>query len=68
MDKSPVVATLKLVDEDHKHNSIVFDVVNDSTGTLPKQITLAKTFRNSKKTINTYRVIALTQLKRCTKR
>ncbi|CAD5460795.1 hypothetical protein RJL04_004445 [Salmonella enterica subsp. enterica serovar Infantis] len=42
MDKSPVVATLKLVDEDHKHNSIVFDVVNDSTGTLPKQITLAK--------------------------
>lgn len=42
MDKSPVVAELKLVDEDHKHNSITFDVVNDFTGTLPKKITLAK--------------------------
>lgn len=42
MDKSPVVATLKLVAEDHKHNSITFDVISDTTGTLPKQLTVAK--------------------------
>lgn len=42
MDKSPVVATLKLVAEDHKHNSITFDIVSDATGTLPKQLTVAK--------------------------
>lgn len=42
MDKSPVVATLKLATEDHKHNSITFNVIGDSTGTLPKQLTVAK--------------------------
>lgn len=42
MDKSPVVATLKLVTEDRKHKSITFDVVSDATGTLPKQLTVAK--------------------------
>lgn len=42
MDQSPVVATLKLATEDRKHNSITFNVVSDSTGTLPKQLTVAK--------------------------
>lgn len=42
MDKSPVIAKLKLVAEDHKYNSITFDIVNDATGTLPKQLTVAK--------------------------
>lgn len=42
MDKSPIVATLKLVDEDRKHNSITFDIINDATGVLPKQLTVAK--------------------------
>lgn len=42
MDKSPVVATLKMVAEDHKHNSITFYVVNDATRSLPKQLTVAK--------------------------
>lgn len=42
MDKSPIVATLKMVSEDQKHNSITFDITNDATGTLPKQLTVAK--------------------------
>ncbi|MBK5143432.1 hypothetical protein I2494_06810 [Budviciaceae bacterium BWR-B9] len=42
IDKSPVVATLKLVDEDRKHKSITFEVVNDATGMLPKQLTVGK--------------------------
>ncbi|EEY4060640.1 hypothetical protein DQ319_003334 [Escherichia coli] len=42
MDESPVVAILKLIDEDRKHKTITFDVVNDLTGTLPEKITLAK--------------------------
>ncbi|WP_044177239.1 hypothetical protein [Phytobacter massiliensis] len=42
MDKSPIVATLKIVNEDRKHNSITFDITDDATGTLPKQLTVAK--------------------------
>lgn len=42
MNKSPVVATLTLVSEDHKNNVLTFDISSDSTGTLPEQITVAK--------------------------
>lgn len=42
MDKSPIVATLKMIAEDRKHNSITFDITNDVTGTLPNQLTVAK--------------------------
>lgn len=42
MDKSPILATLKLVEEDQKHKSITFNVIYDATGSLPKQITVAK--------------------------
>ncbi|HCU75243.1 MAG TPA: hypothetical protein DGS69_06770 [Acinetobacter baumannii] len=42
MDKSPIVATLKIVNEDRKHNSITLDITDDATGTLPKQLTVAK--------------------------
>lgn len=46
MDKSPVVATLKLVEEDRKHKSITFEVVDDPAGMLPKQLTVAKDLPN----------------------
>lgn len=42
IDKGPIVATLKLVKEDRKHNSITFDVVDDPAGMMPKQLTVAK--------------------------
>lgn len=42
MDKSAIVATLKIVTEDRKHNSITFDITDDAAGTLPKQLTVAK--------------------------
>ncbi|HDS7137946.1 hypothetical protein ABLU80_16050 [Klebsiella sp. CN_Kp104] len=42
MDKSPVVATLKLIEEDPKHKSITFEVVDDPAGMLPKKFTVAK--------------------------
>jgi len=42
MDTSPVVATMKLVKQDRKHNSITFEVVDDPQGMLPNQLTLAK--------------------------
>lgn len=42
MDKSPVVATLKLINEDQKHNAITFEVVSDATGMLPKKLIFGK--------------------------
>ncbi|EAB9380026.1 hypothetical protein CYI03_25405 [Salmonella enterica subsp. enterica serovar Give] len=42
MDKSPVVATLKLIEEDQKHKSITFEVVDDPARMLPKKLTVAK--------------------------
>ncbi|OAT17091.1 hypothetical protein M977_04337 [Buttiauxella gaviniae ATCC 51604] len=42
MDKSPVVATLKLTEEDQKHNAITFEVVSDATGRLPKKLIFGK--------------------------
>ncbi|EBE4564723.1 hypothetical protein KG830_004726 [Salmonella enterica] len=42
MDKSPVVATLKLIEEDQKHKSITFEVVDDPARMLPKKLTAAK--------------------------
>ncbi|MDR7345182.1 hypothetical protein J2X14_003625 [Pantoea alhagi] len=42
MDKSPVVATLKLIEEDRKHKSLTFEVVDDPARMLPKKFTVAK--------------------------